>query len=286
LGRVAVVPIATTDLDRVGEFLHKNLNKRISGADWARAARVLWPVEAPNHGFMLLDENDIVGVYLAFYSNRTIQGRTERFCNLGAWRVLPMHRLHSLQLLRALLRQPGYHFTDLSPSGNTVPINEHLKFTHLDTTTALMPNLPWPAWPGRHRVSSERAMIERVLTGRELEIYRDHQHARAANHMVMTLGDEQCYVIFRRDRRKNLPLFATVLYASNPPLFRRMAGIFGRHLLVRHLVPVTLVELRTVGGQPKGSFLLRSSRPKMFKSDSLQPNQIDNLYSELVCVPW
>ena len=97
---------------------------------------------------------------------------------------------------------------------------------------------------------------------------------------------EHCYVIFRRDRRKNLPLFATVLYVSNPPLFRTLAGIFGRHLLLRYRVPVTLMELRIVGGRPAGSYLLRSPRPKMFKSDSLQSDQIDNLYSELVCVPW
>lgn len=286
MGRIAVAPIAATDLDRVGEFLSKNLNKRISGADWARAARGPWSVDAPNQGFMLLDENDIVGVYLAFYSSRMIGGQTERFCNLGAWCVSPQHRLHSLALLRALLGQPGYHFTDLSPSGNAVPVNERLKFTHLDTTTALMPNLPWPSWPGRHRVSSERAMIERIVTGCERQIYQDHQHAQAANHVVMSRGDEQCYVIFRRDRRKSLPLFASVLYVSNPPLFRTMAGIFGRHLLFRHRVPVTLMELRIVGGRPVGSFLLRSSRPKMFKSDSLQPDQIDNLYSELVCLAW
>jgi hypothetical protein len=284
--RARLAPIVSVDVERVGEFLNKNLNSRISGTEWARAACVPWSVEAPNHGFMLLDEDDIVGVYLAFYSTRTIQGSTERFCNLGAWCVLPGYRLHSLQLLKALLAQPGYHFTDLSPSGNTVPINERLKFKRLDTATALMPNLPWPSWARHRRVGSEHTIIERILTGDELKVFRDHQHARATKHVVMTLGNEHCYVIFRRDRRMNLPLFASVLYVSHPPLFQRMAGCFARHVLVRYLVPFTLMELRIVGGQPKGSFLLRSSRPKMFKSDSLHPDQIDNLYSELVCVPW
>ncbi len=286
MSRAAIAPIATTDLDRVGEFLHRNLNERLSGADWARAARVPWSVASPNHGFMLLDGTDIVGVYLAFYSSRTMSGKTEYFCNLGAWCVLPQYRLHSIRLLRALLGQSGYHFTDLSPSGNTVPVNERLRFTRLDTATVLMPNLPWPSWPGRYMVSSERATLERVLTGCEREIYLDHRHAQAASHALMTSGGEHCYVIFRRDRRKNLPLFASVLYVSNAALFRRMAAVFGRHLLFHHRVPLTLMELRVVGGQPSGSFLLRSSRPKMFKSDSLQPDQIDNLYSELVCVAW
>jgi hypothetical protein len=266
--------------------LHQNLNTRVSSQKWAAAARVPWSVDAPNHGFMLLDESGIVGVYLAFYSDRTVNGRSERFCNLGAWCVLPAHRLHSITLLRALLGQPGYHFTDLSPSGNTVPVNARLKFSHLDTATALLPNLPWPSWPGSCRVTSEHAAIERMLTGSPLQIYRDHRQAQAAHHVAMDQGGDQCYVIFRRDRRKKLPLFASVLYVSNPSLFRRMAKAFGRHLLMRHGVVMTLVELRVSGGQPAGSLLLRSSRPKMFKSDSLEPDQIDNLYSELVCVAW
>jgi hypothetical protein len=102
----------------------------------------------------------------------------------------------------------------------------------------------------------------------------------------MCRDDVHCHVIFRRDRRKNMPLFASVLYVSNPALFQAMARVFGSHLLMCHGVPVTLMELRVVGGQPSGTIVLRSSRPKMYRSDSLQPDQIDNLYSELVCVPW
>jgi hypothetical protein len=286
VGRTAVAPIAKRDIGRVGEFLHKNLNSRISAMGWSQAVLPPWPADSPNHGFMLQDDGAIVGVYLAFYSERTIAERNERFCNLAAWCVMPKYRLHGLKLLNALLGQPGYHFTDLSPSGNVIPLNERLGFRHLDTTTALMPNLPWPTLPGRHRVSSEPAVIESVLAGSQLKIYRDHRDARAAKHLVMIHRGERCYVIFRRDRRKALPLFASVLHVSNPSLFMRMAGVFGRHLLLRHGIPLTLSELRIVGGQPAGSFRLRSSRPKMFKSDSLRPEQIDNLYSELVCVAW
>jgi hypothetical protein len=264
LARILPQPILAEDLHRIGEFLHLNLNRRISARDWATAIRVPWTTDALNHGFQLLEGDRVVGVYLAFYSARRIDDRLERFCNLGAWCVLPSHRLHSLLLLRSLLGQKGYHFTDFSPSGNTVSVNERLKFQYLDTTTVLMPNLPWPwpwPWPSRG---------VRVI----------------ARHVVIVDGSDHCYVIFRRDRRKKLPLFASLLYASNPALLLRRARLLGRHLLFNHGVMMTLAELRVFGGRPSGSILLSKARPKMFKSESLGARDIDYLYSELACVPW
>jgi hypothetical protein len=281
-----VAPITHDDIGRVAAFLHTNLNMRVSEERWARAIDVPWSVDSPNAGFMLVDGDAVVGAHLAFYADRVIDGRTKRFCNLGAWCVLPEYRFHGLRLLKTLLAQEGYHFTDLSPSGNVVGINERLGFRFLDTATALLPNLPWPSLPGRDMISSDPAVIERTLTGRELELYRDHAVAAGARHFVLRRGDESCYVVLRKERRKNLPFFASILHVSNPGLFRRMARPFARHLLVRHGAAATLAEHRVVGGPPKLSIALRSPRRKMFLSPDLQPEQIDYFYSELVCLSW
>jgi hypothetical protein len=286
-----VSPIQTADVPRVARFLHSQLNDRVPPAAWERAVTVPWKVAAPNHGFMLVDgteagEATVVGAYLAFYSEREIGGRTERFCNLGAWCVAPAHRYQSVRLLKALLAQDGYHFTDLSPSGSVVPLNTRLKFQRLDTTTALLPGLPWPSVPGRYRITGDPAVIEATLTGSTLDIYRDHAAAGAARHLVLTRGDQHCYVMFRKDRRKGLPVFASILYASNPQLFRALARPLARHLLIHHGALATLAELRITGGRPRPSLLLGAHRHKMFRSDHLRPDQIDNLYSELACLAW
>jgi hypothetical protein len=284
--RVEVRPIGEADVPAVASFLHAHLNQRVAPAAWARALETRWVAERPNAGFMLLDGDAIVGAHLAFYSQRTIDGRTERFCNLGAWCVLPDYRLQGLRLLRAALRQDGYHFTDLSPSGNVVAVNERLGFQFVDTTTALVPNLPWPTLPGRGRLITDPEQITRALTGAELELYRDHAATPAAHHLVLTHGDASCYVVFRRDRRKGLPLFVSVLYVSDPAVFRAMGRRFARHLLFRHGAPATLAEERITGYRPRPSLRLRSPRRRMFRSPSLAPAQIDYLYSELVCVAW
>jgi hypothetical protein len=283
---VSVAPITDADVRRVAEFLHVQLNTRVPADHWADAVNVPWEIENPNAGFMLLDDDEVVGAQLAFYSERVIDGRRERFCNLGAWCVSPEYRFQGLRLLKSALSQDGYHFTDLSPSGNVVGINEKLDFRFLDTTTALVPNLPWPNRPGRDLVSSDPELIERTLTGRDLELYKDHAAAGAARHLVLARGEEWCYVVFRKDRRKGLPLFASVLYVSNTSLFRAMARPVARHLLVYHGALATLAEERVVGYRPRLSFRLRSPRRKMFRSPNLAPAQIDDLYSELVCVSW
>ena len=280
---VEMRPIIGADVRRAAEFLHAHLNPRVSAADWAASVDVPWEVDRPDAGLMLVDGDEVVGAHLAFYSERVIDGRRERFCSLGAWCVLPEYRFQGLRLLKALLAQEGYHFTDLSPSPAVAALNRRLGFRDLDTTTALALNLPWP---GRGRISSDPALIERTLTGRELELYRDHRAAPAARHVVLVHGDEWCYVMFRKDRRKRLPLFATILYVSHPHLFGAMARPLARHLLVRHGALATLLEAHVVANRPWPSVELPKPRPRMFRSSSLDAADIDYLYSELACMKW
>ena len=95
-----VHPITEHDAARVDAFLREHLNPRV---DWEASMQVPWTVDAPNGGFMLLDDDTVVGAHLAFYSERTIAGRREKFCNLAAWCVLPEHRFQGMRLLKALL---------------------------------------------------------------------------------------------------------------------------------------------------------------------------------------
>jgi len=284
---IRVTAIRDADVGPVAKFLHAELNTAVAAGDWVRAMQVPWKADEPNHGYMLVDTaaDRIVGAYLAFYSEREIDGRRERFCNLGAWCVRPEHRLNSVRLLTALLAQDGYHFTDFSPSGPVPALNARLGFRFLDTATVLLPNLPWPSWPARVSVSCDPAVLRSTLTGAELERYEDHAGTAAAHHVVLRSGGDWCYVVFRRDRRKGLPLFASMLHVSNPPLFRRMVRPLSRHLLLRHRIPVSLVELRVCRRPPAGSVPLPSPRPKMVRT-SLTDDRIDYLYSELVCVAW
>ncbi|SEB56556.1 hypothetical protein SAMN04489844_0542 [Nocardioides exalbidus] len=283
---VDVGPIRDEDVQAVGEFLHRHLNSRLSGRLWARSALPTWTVDAPNHGFLLRQGDDVVGVYLAFYSERRAGDDVRKVCNLAAWCVLEEHRAHGVRLVRAMLRQKGYDFVDLSPSGNVVDLNTRLGFEFLDTTSAMVPNVPLPSRRGV-RVLTEPTDIEQALPEHELAVYRDHRHAGAAWHFVVQVGDESCYVVARRDRRKRMPVFATLLHVSDPAVLARAGHAPYRHLLLRHHTLVTLAEHRVAGRPPRLSRPLRAPRRRMYRSAHQTPaSAIDYLYSELTCVPW
>jgi hypothetical protein len=279
---VELSSITDADIVAVADFLHANYNERIP---WARSRLAgPWKAEAPNHGFVLRDGQRIVGAHLAFYSERLVAGRAERFCDLGTWYVLPQFRFHSIRLIKALLAQDGYHFTALTPSPKVASIHTRLGFRSLDTSAVVIPNLPWPGRPGRTTISADPDAIESTLAGMELELYRDHAQALAAHHIVLIRGTDSCYVMYRETRFRSIP-FAVILHVSNPELFRRAVLPLTRHLLVRDRLLMTYAELRITGYRPTLSFKV-TPRPKMYYSASLEPGQIDDLYSELVCIPW
>lgn len=280
---VVLAPITRDDVPDVAAYLHRALNARLSAEEWARSMVPPWQCDAGNHGFHLRDAGRVVGVALAFYADRTVDGSTRRVCNLGAWCVDDAFQAQGLRLLRALLGQRDHAFTDLSPSGNVVALNERLKFRHLDTATTLVPNLPLP--PLGVRAVTDHARIAARLTGRERRIFEDHRGAAAARHVVLEVGGRPLYVVHRRDRRKGLPVFASLLHVSDPELLPRAWARLSSHLLAQGAL-VTLVEERVARWTPPGARRLARPRPKMFRADDLEAEDVDYLYSELTCVAW
>lgn len=282
---VQLHPITSGDLPAVARFLHDELDPTVPVERWAGDIVPTWTVAQPNYGVMLRCQGEVVGVHLAIYSERDIDGVPQRFCNLTTWCVTPAFRTHALRLLRELLRQSGFHFTDLSPSPEVMVLNTRLGFTALDTSTVAVPNLPYPRRRRGVRVYSSHRNIERVLCGEDLVRYRDHRNATAARQVVIAHGQRTCHVVFRCVPRKNIRLFAALVYVSDPAFFRAVAPHFFRHLLLRHGMVATLIERHVVEGDFAWSVAV-SARPKMFRSDTLRSDQIDFLYSELTNMRW
>jgi hypothetical protein len=285
--RATVEPIARDDIPEAAGFLHSTLNPRVSAASWAHLLDPPWhSVPAPNSGFRLMVDGRVAGVYAAVYSERQWGDARRMVCNLAAFCVEEDQRAHSLRLVRALLKQEGMVFTDLSPSGNVVAMNERLGFRRLDTATTVVVNAP--RLPKRGMVITSRPdALDETLRGADAAIHRDHRDAAAARHLLVRTAGSHAYLVYRRDRRKRLPLFASPLYAGGDrELLEAAWPSVAGHLLAEGL-PLTLGERRILGFTPPGAGRdMRNPRPKMVRGDDVDIAAIDYLYSELALVQW
>jgi hypothetical protein len=280
---VVLRPITDHDLDRVARFLHAHHDSNVPVAWFRRSFAAHHSRTRPNNGMMLVDGDDVVGAYLAYYSDRVVGGRVQRICNLGSWCVLPEYRRHSFNMAKAILTQEGFHFLDLSPSATVAAFNKRLGFKYLDDRAVVLPALPWPWRPAR--IGADPLVIEQALSGEELQLYHDHRDAPAAHHVVLRDRGAVCYVVFRVEKRKKLPV-ATVVHASRPEVLRRMIHPFGGFALLRHRVVAVVVELRWLDGKVPGGSIRWRLPSKMFRSPTLGPKDIDYFYSELLYLQW
>jgi hypothetical protein len=283
---VGLEQITQAQVGRVAVFLHRALNRKVPVSAWADLMTPAWSDPATDSGFMLVSGDEVVGAYATVKSRRRIGTDIVDICNLAAFCVLEDFRTHSLRLLRAVLGQKGFEFTDLSPSGTVVSLNARLGFTRLDTSTRLVVNLPGPSRAGVEVISSPRR-IETVLGEVDRKIYRDHRGAAAARHLVVKTQDGYGYLMFRKDRRKNLPIFASPIYVGGDRnCLARAWPAVSSCLLFEHRLPLTLAERRVFGFDPGWGVELSNPRPKMFRGQRLTPEGVDYLYSEMTLLEW
>ncbi|WP_315549312.1 hypothetical protein [Microbacterium aurum] len=281
---LAVRPIDPDDVVAAARFLHDTLNDDVSTAAWERLLQPPW-APAGDRGFALYRDDRIVGVYAAVRSERDVGGQTISVCNLAAFCVQEEFRTHGLRLVRALLAAEEVVFTDLSPSGNVVALNERLGFRHLATEAFLAFNLPSPRTRGVV-LSANPHTIADILDASDARIHDDHRRAQAARHLVIQQGDTYAYLVYRRDRRKRLPVFATPLYAGGDRDLLRRAWPAVRTRLLRQGLVATLAEPRLLGFTPGSARRLRHPRAKMVRGAGWPDDAVDYLYSELALVSW
>lgn len=282
--RLSVHAIADDDVPESAQYLHDRLNSRVSVDAWMELLRPPWH-PAGDRGFALRRDGRLVGVYAAVRSERAVGAQVVPVCNLAAFCVDDGERAQGLRLVRALLADKQGFFTDLSPSGNVVALNERLGFRRLDPRASLTLNLPRAPRRGI-RLSEDPEAIATALSPDDRRIHRDHLHARAARHLLIEGSGSYAYLVYRRDRRKRLPLFATPLYVGGDRDLLRRAWPIVRGRLAGHGLIFTLSEPRLLGFSPPLSIALTHPRARMVRGNGWPDDAVDYLYSEFALVSW
>jgi hypothetical protein len=272
-------PIDSADLVPVTQFLGERMRGAGGAARYRRTLQYTWSCERPNYGFLIEDAGQVRGVLGAIYSQRRIAGAEHRFCNMTGWCVDESYRWASLGLLRAMLAQPHYTFTNFSANPPVVTILERLGFQRLDSGKLLFPVglAGLRATPGT-RVLHRPADVRATLSPEDRVIFDDHARYRCGQFAIVA-GDQCCYLVTVKRGRRSL-YFADVLYASQPRLLAANIHSLFWPLFRRHGTLVIGIDARFVPAPHR--FVIRFPRPSFFRGSGLSPDCIASIYSEMV----
>ncbi|EKD97580.1 MAG: hypothetical protein ACD_23C00852G0002 [uncultured bacterium] len=280
MAKPLIEPITEQTLPEFAAFLQANMPVSRTAQDWIVGLQENWSETRPNYGFLMRDEGKIVGGIGAFYADRVIRGQNEKFCNITSWCVLDSHRKYSMQLAMNVVAQPGYHFTDFSPTKVVAGTLQFFKFKSMDEAVVVLPNLPLPSFAGRVVMAPHQ--IERSLKGQMLKVWKDHAHFPWLQQVIVGKPEDWCHIIYKRGRFKGLPS-SNLIYVSDAQAFNRYLPCLGGHFFWRGMMS-THVERRVLTEIPRLSAVRTGFNAKQFLSTSLAASDIDYLYSETVAL--
>ena len=284
----------TTSSVRVGKIrpamfadvhpLLREFNPRLGESTWRQIFDPPWETGEDYCGYGLFDDDRVVGFLGLIFSRRTIDDRVERFCNLTAWYVRAEYRAHSLSLILPVLRLRDHTVTDLSPSSDVVRISRRLGFETLDSSVRLL--LPVPGWVPIPRsspaISFDKAEIAARLTDDETLLVRDHADLPFCHQMLVDTGSARCLIIYTVAHDTSRP-YCHVHHVGNQEIFATHGIAISRAIARESGVWMQVVDPRLVKARrPPMSVELPPRHVKLYRSRTLGPEQIDNLYSELV----
>jgi hypothetical protein len=255
---------------------------------WRRIFDYRWKSDDTHIGNVLIEKGKIVGFLGTLFSSRSIGGRNVRMCNLTSWIVKDGYRSESLRLVMPLLKLRDHTFTNLTLSDRAGAIMKRLGFMNLDTNVRLI--FPLPSFHARSgqesvRIVCDDAEVRSILNPVDLQIHADHSEYGCGRVVIQT-EDSYCYLLFTRKKAApaygRLP-FAHIHYISNRSVFLRHLNAVRMHFLKAQKCWLLMVEERLIGNAPVPLSRTRALRvPKMYKSDTLNSSEVDNLYTEMV----
>ena len=154
---VRVRPAHEGDISALIALLRDGFGSHWSPATYRRLFEYPRVEKQPNLGFVMESGDQLVGFLGAIYSERSLGERLERFCNMSSWYTIPQFRKSSLDLLKALLAQQGYTFTNFTPSTQVIQVMKACGFQSLGSRKVV-----WGPWLYRALVDKKSGVSPRT----------------------------------------------------------------------------------------------------------------------------
>lgn len=266
------------DIDDVCALLHEHMNPNFSVARWRALFSPSWCDGKPDLGIVAEDNGRIVGVHGHVCSYRVIDGHRERFLNFTSWYILKEYRKQGLGsgMLAMATADPEVTCTVFSLSPRQTDFFKTLGMNVLEEERLL-----WRRTGKEYEnldLVSDPVKIRQCCDLGDIRVFDDHKDLPVIPVLVMTRCT-QCLLFLSRAVKHGGVIYYDVLYRSNPKLFTERVQDIAEALLPDDEC-VLAADRRFVDGDAGGEIETIKS-PRFFKSNRVQPKDIDLAYSEI-----
>jgi GNAT superfamily N-acetyltransferase len=275
-----VRPAQAADIEPVCRLLHEQMNARLSPDRWRQLMTYRWLKEKPDLGRVAIVDGRIVGFVGMVYADRNLGGHQRRIVNVCAWYLDKAHRGLGLgfELMRSATADEMMSYTILTSSSRTLSLLAAIGYRVLDDERYL-----WAAAVGRPGELDFEENPERILE-RIDDVARGmlSDHAGLPVRPVLIADSAgSCLAVFSVKRRRGDVIYFDVLHLGNPSFFAARAQWIADELLPRGEKAVIAVDKRLLQGHAHDGKIERLAVPRFCKSRTVEPWEIDNMYSEV-----
>jgi hypothetical protein len=266
-------PARPDDRNEVVDLLHTHMSAKIPRERWALLFDYPWrPADAPDCGRVLQEGGRIVGYLGATYVDRTLDGRVERICNMSSWYLLRPYRGqgHGRAMVLDLTANPDLTYTDLTATPQVdAMLRAHAGFAILDRQRWIL------------RGKDRAADVDLRDIAPAIIPLSHHAGMRNVRFVQAFTPSGSCIFAVHVKRKGEGLAYHQLLHADRPEILAGQAEAIAAALLPEPAA-VLAIDCRLVPDRPVGAAVEDIAQPRLYKSRTLRPAQIDNLYNEVL----
>jgi len=309
---LTVKKVETQDFENIIELLEMFNNKDVDRMQWKRLFMpICKKLNNDFFGFALIDDNRYVGYIAGIQSERVINGKLQKFCNVSSWIIHPEYRNKKIgfMLFQALMTLENFNFYVLSPVKHTYKyyINDYGFKENTSKANTLLPFTFLNLCSNNSSLLINDSSIRNFLNENDKNIYDDHQLPEIF-HILYRYKEQNIYCVikptpyssyvlntsllisvftklwfklFRKDFFSPKIKLGLVHYTNNPLLFSESISKYNKKIC-SHLKVIGLsINDRYLPKRPKFCFKNNINCSGLYKSEELSQDDFDTLYSEL-----
>ena len=269
------------DFEEIYRFL-RYMNKSKSKDEWKLLFENSWDSPEKFIGYKVVKQNEIIGYSGVVFVKRKINGVEVKIANRTSNIIKPEYRGRGIakRMLKHLNDELEGDYTIITTSGNGAIVHILKNLGHIDYATHARFFLPTFFFNKKYRLVTDFDEIRLALSDDDVRIFDDHKGFKNKFFMVK-YENEYLFVIFNKIYKKNIPL-GKVVYINNYMLFNKIINNISLKICFKYKILSIFYLTQSLKNENRSSFFLKLSNPRIFKSTTLKPEDIDELYSEVV----